>query len=195
MRKLICCAVALLATAALLITVPLFARQGGDEDTSAAGWVVKDECVFSDGSTISFGHKAMGVHESGDDVWRAGNYAATAFRVTGRMFIPPLDNPIDIPPGTYTLFVDPSKGEPWTLIVSKKTGKAGMDYPGKGYDIGLTQMGYDDSFRPPVAKFTIGCTQQKDAPIFISMASDIHVAYAKIEAIGTRKGKTEILTH
>jgi len=41
------------------------------------------------------------------------------------MRIPPLDEPIDIPAGSYTLFVDLSKGEPWTLIISKKTGKAG----------------------------------------------------------------------
>ena len=56
-----------------------------------------------------------------------------------------------------------------------------MLYPGKHYDVGRTQMGFDDSSRPPMANFVIGCTQHKDAPIFIWMVSDIHVAYAKID--------------
>jgi hypothetical protein len=146
MRKLICCAAALLGTAAILTTVPLFAHQGANEDNSEAMLTVKAECTFSDGSTISFGHKGMGEHQSGDDVWQTGNYAATAFRVTKRMRIPPLDDPTDIPAGSYTVFVDASKDEPWTLIISKKTGKA-MLYPGKQYDVGRTQMGFDDTFR------------------------------------------------
>ena len=194
-RKLLWCAAVLLGAAAVLVTVPTFAHQAANEDTSEARLMIKDECAFSDGSTISFGHKASGTQESGDDVWRAGNYAATAFRVTERMRIPPIDEPILIPAGSYTLFVDPSKGEPWTLIISKKTGKSGMLYPGKHYDVGRTQMGFDESSRPPVANFIIGCTQHKDAPIFIWMASDIHAAYAKIEAGSIRNGKTEYLWH
>jgi hypothetical protein len=194
MRKLICCAAVLLGTATVLVTVPLSAHQAANKDTETM-LMVRDECVFSDGSRISFGHKASGAHQSGDDVWHAGNYVATAFRVTERMRIPPLNEPIDIPAGRYTLFVDPSKGEPWTLIISKKTGKSGMLYPGQQYDVGRTQMGFDDSSRPPVANFIVGCTQHKDAPIFISMASDIHVAYAKIEAGSVRNGKTEYLWH
>jgi len=139
MFTIICWAALLLGTATVLITVPTFADQ-------SANGMVKDECTFSDGSTISFGHMASGSHESRHDVWRVGNYAATAFRVSERMLIPPLDKPIDIPAGTYTLFVDSSKGEPWTLIISRKTGKPGMLYPGKQDDVGRTQMGFDDSY-------------------------------------------------
>ncbi|MGA8837982.1 MAG: DUF2911 domain-containing protein [Candidatus Sulfotelmatobacter sp.] len=194
MRKLICCAAVLLGTATVLVTVPLSAHHAANENSEALQ-MVKDECAFSDGSTISFGHKASGADQSGNEVWRAGNYVATAFRVTERMRIPPLDAPIDVPAGRYTLFVDPSKGEPWTLIISKKTGKSGMLYPGKHYDVGRTQMGFDDSSRPPVANFIVGCTQHKDAPIFIWMASEIHVTYAKIEAVSVRNGETEYLWH
>ena len=193
MPALICCA-AMLSIATILTTLPTFAYQAANRASEAIP-IVKDECVFLDGSTISFGQKASGARQSGDDVWRVGSYAATAFRVSERMLIPPLDKPINIPPGMYTLFVDPSKGEPWILIVSKKTGLPGMPYPGAQYDLGRTQMGFDDSFRQPIPKFVIGCTQRKDGPIFISMASDVHVAYAKIMAVGTRNGKTQWLVH
>jgi hypothetical protein len=181
-------AVILWSATSILVTMPARAFQVANGNAEAMP-MVKNECAFSDGSTISFGHMAFGSHQSGDDVWRVGEYVAIAFHVSGRMLIPPLDRPIDIPAGTYTLFVDPSKGEPWTLIVSKKTGKPGMSYPGKRYDVGRTQMGFDDSDRSPVSKFIIGCTQHENAPIFISMASDVHVAYAKIEAVGIKNGK------
>lgn len=194
MLTVICLAAVLLGTATLLTALPMFAYQAANENSEAIP-MVKDECAFSGGSTISFGHVASSSHQSGDNVWRAGNYAATAFRVSERMLIPPLDKPIDIPAGTYTLFVDPSKGEPWTLIISKKTGKSGMLYPGKQYDVGRTKMGFDDSYRKPVPKFTIGCTQYQDAPIFIFMASNNQVAYAKIEAAGTKNGETRYLVH
>jgi hypothetical protein len=172
----------------------MFAYQAANQD-SAIWSMIKDECAFSDGNTISFGHMASSADQSGDDVWRVGNYAATAFRVSEQMLIPPLDNPINIPPGTYTLFVDPTKGEPWTLIISKKTGKTGMPYPGKQYDLGRTQMGFDDTVRPRLPNFKIGCTQHENGPIFISMASDGHVAYAKIVAVRTRNGKTKYQMH
>jgi hypothetical protein len=97
-RKLICSAARLLSAATMLITVPLSAYQAVNED-SVTMRMVRDECVFSDGSRISFGHKASGAYQSGDEVWRAGNYVATAFRVTERMRIPSLDEPIDVPAG------------------------------------------------------------------------------------------------
>jgi hypothetical protein len=60
------------------------------------------------------------------------------------MVIPPTDGPLDLPAGQYTLFVIDQDGPPWTLIVSRKTGKQGMPYPGQKYDLGRTQMGSDD---------------------------------------------------
>ena len=58
------------------------------------------------------------------------------------MIIPPLDGRLEIPPGTYTLFVNPNDAQPWTLIVSKKT-QWGIPYPGAQYDLGRARMGYD----------------------------------------------------
>jgi Protein of unknown function (DUF2911) len=128
------------------------------------------------------------------DVWQVGGYQATSFRVSERMLFPPLDHPLEIPAGSYTLFIDSSKGEPWTLIVSKKTGEWGIRYPGEQYDLGRMQMGFDRS-RPPVETFGIGCAQHKAVPIFVWMESGTHVAYAKIMVEKTKDGKTEYLWH
>jgi len=146
---------------------------------------VQYECTFSDGANIEFGRKASGA-QTGADVWRTGDYEATAFRVTAQTIIPPMDSPIDMVPGLYTLFVDPSKGEPWTLIISKKTPQLGMAYPGNQYDVGRTSMGFDDSSRPPVQGFVIGCTkwgQDSRSPMFLYIESGTHVAYAKIQTM------------
>lgn len=99
-----------------------------------------------------------------DESWHTGDYDATTLRVSEQMLIPPMDNPLRIPAGSYTLFVEDKGQRPWTLIISKKTGEWGMPYPGKEYDLGRTGMGFDTN--QPVEKFVIGCTQN---PIFVRL--------------------------
>lgn len=150
-------------------------------------FAVRDECTFNDGTKIMFGQKALG-QASGAAVWRTGDFEATAFRVTARTIIPPVDRPIDLAPGLYTIFVDASKGEPWTLIVSRKSPRPGTRYPGSRYDVGRTSMGFDDSARAPVHGFAIGCRhwgQRQENPIFVWMESGIHVGYVKIQTMNT----------
>jgi hypothetical protein len=184
------CAVILLLAATFAIAAPLFAQAVAPGDNSQAPRLrVQDECAFLDGGTISFGRKASGSKEP-VDVWHVGNYEATALRVSERMLIPPMTDGLEIPPGSYTLFVDRTVGIPWTLIVSKKTGEPGMPYPGEQYDVGRTTMGSDIS-RSPAETFTIGCTQLKDGPIFVWMQSGTNVAYTKLLTVKTRQGKTE----
>ncbi len=164
----------MLASLTLCLHVPGTAHQG---KARSAGFAVRDECTFSDGAKILFGRKAL-EKTTGRVVWKTGNYAATAFRVTARTIIPPLDSRIELAPGLYTVFVDASSGEPWTLIVSKKTPQSGMPYPGESYDVGRISMGFDDSPRAPVAGFAIGCThwgQKKENPMFIWIESGTHV--------------------
>jgi hypothetical protein len=109
------------------------------------------------------------------------------------MHIAPLDGGIEIPAGSYTLFVIDKGEPPWTLIISKKTGKWGTPYPGEQYDLGRSQMGSD--VRPPVENFTIGCMQHQSGPIFLWMQSGTRVAYAKILAEKIAEGKTTFLFH
>src|SRR6202167_6274027 len=99
MHEFIYRAAILLGAGALAFAAPLFSRGASDENESQAPIRgPQAECTFSDGSTITFGRKATGESaESGGDVWRAGPYEATAFRVSERMVIPPLDSPTEIP--------------------------------------------------------------------------------------------------
>lgn len=194
MCKFVHYAAILLAAATLAFAAPLFLRGTTNEvKSSAPNQVPQTECTFSDGSTITFGQKASGTAKAVADSWRAGDYEATTFRVSERMVIPPMDSPIEIPVGSYTLFVKDHSEPPWTLIVSRKTGQWGMPYPGEQYDLGRTSLGSD--ILPPTEKFTIGCTQHVNAPIFVWMQSGSYVDYAKIMAVKITEGKTEYFWH
>jgi hypothetical protein len=180
--------------AALAFAARLFLRGTTNEvRSSAPNHVPQSECTFSDGSTRAFGPKASGTTKAVADSWRAGDYEATAFRVSERMVIPPMDSPIEILAGSYTLFVKDQGKPPWALIVSKKIGQWGMPYPGEQYDLGRTSLGSD--VQSPMEKFIIGCTQHLNAPIFVWMQSGRYVGYAKIMAVKITEGKTEYFWH
>jgi hypothetical protein len=141
-RILPICRVAILVGTVALFTMPLAPGASRDETSQARRELPQTKCTFSDGSTIAFGRMASGRPDFASDFWHAGDYFATTFTVSERMIIPPLDGRLEIPPGTYTLFVNPNDAQPWTLIVSKKT-QWGIPYPGAQYDLGRARMGYD----------------------------------------------------
>jgi len=68
-------------------------------------------------------------------VWRAGANEATALVTTGDFTL----GDLAVPAGSYTLFVDISDPDNWTLIVSKATGEWGLAYDGTK-DLGRTKM-------------------------------------------------------
>ena len=68
-------------------------------------------------------------------VWRAGANAATTLVLGGDMKI----GSVSVPKGTYTLFVDISDPDHWTLIISKATGEWGLSYD-SSKDLGRTPM-------------------------------------------------------
>ena len=113
----------------------------------------------------------------GLDFWQAGRYHATAFVVSERMQFAPLNGGLDVPAGSYTLFVDTSKTAPWTLIVSMKSAHWGEHYPGEQYDLGRTQLGAD-LLPASVPGFIVGCRQS--SPTILWMESGTHAAYTKI---------------
>ena len=57
-------------------------------------------------------------------VWRAGANAATTLKTDANLTI----GSLNVPAGTYTLFVDISDPAKWVLIVSKDTGEWGLSY-------------------------------------------------------------------
>ena len=63
-------------------------------------------------------------------VWRAGANDATTFVTTADLTV----GGKAVPAGSYTLFAIPGENK-WTLIISKKTGEWGTDYPGPSEDL------------------------------------------------------------
>ena len=82
-------------------------------------------------------------------VWRTGANEATTL-------VTPVDLTIGgttVPAGSYTIFTVPNKDK-WALVISKKTGEWGTDYPGQVND--LTRVDMKVSTLPsPVENFTI----------------------------------------
>jgi hypothetical protein len=68
-------------------------------------------------------------------VWRAGANSATTLHTDGDLRI----GDVSVPAGDYTLFVDISDPDQWTLIVNKKTGEWGLAYDAS-QDLGKTKM-------------------------------------------------------
>jgi hypothetical protein len=82
-------------------------------------------------------------------VWRTGANEATTL-------VTPVDLIIGgntVPAGSYTIFTMPNKDK-WTLIISKKTGEWGTDYPGQTNDLARVDMKVS-ALPAPVENFTI----------------------------------------
>lgn len=68
-------------------------------------------------------------------VWRTGANEATTL-------VTPVDLTIGgtaVPAGSYTIFTVPNKDK-WALVISKKTGEWGTDYPGQSNDLARVDM-------------------------------------------------------
>ena len=82
-------------------------------------------------------------------VWRTGANEATTFVTTADITV----GGTAVPAGSYTIFTIPDKDK-WTLIISKKTGEWGTDYPGPSSDLARVDMKVS-SLSAPVENFTI----------------------------------------
>jgi hypothetical protein len=74
-------------------------------------------------------------HDPHYPVWRAGANSATALHTDADLTI----GNVTVPKGDYTLFVDISNPDQWTLIVSKDTHEWGLAY-NPANDLGKTPM-------------------------------------------------------
>jgi hypothetical protein len=68
-------------------------------------------------------------------VWRVGANESTTFVTTADLNL----GGTTVPAGNYTIFAVPDKDK-WTLIISKKTGEWGTDYPGPSNDLARVDM-------------------------------------------------------
>lgn len=74
-------------------------------------------------------------HDPHYPVWRAGANSATSLHTDADLTI----GDLSVPKGDYTLFVDISNPDQWTLIVNKQTGEWGLRYDAS-HDLGKTPM-------------------------------------------------------
>jgi Protein of unknown function (DUF2911) len=82
-------------------------------------------------------------------VWRTGANEATTFVTTSDITV----GGKPVPAGKYTLFTIPNQNQ-WVLIISKKTGEWGTNYPGPSNDLARIDMKVS-SLPSPVENFTI----------------------------------------
>ena len=84
--------------------------------------------IFDKGGLIEKTHKEY-------PIWRAGANAATTLHTDADLTL----GSLNVPAGTYTLFVDIASPDQWTLVVSKATGEWGLAYK-PDMDLGRTKM-------------------------------------------------------
>jgi len=120
------------------------------------------ECKFSDGKTIKIDYsspRAKGRKIFGEasekalvpygEIWRTGANDATTFVTNANLMVAGKS----VPAGSYTIFTVPKANE-WWLVISKKTGEWGTDYPGETEDLARAPMKVSKT-SAPVENFTI----------------------------------------
>jgi hypothetical protein len=69
-------------------------------------------------------------------IWRAGANAATTLKTEGNFDV----GGLNLPSGTYTIYMNVKDPDQWELVVSKQTGQWGLTYPGPASDLGRVKM-------------------------------------------------------
>ena len=103
----------------------------------------KAECKLADGKIVAVdyssprakGRKIYGELVPYGEIWRAGANEATKLVTDTDLSI----GGTTVPAGSYTLFTIPN-AEKWTLVISKKTGEWGTNYPGPKEDLARIDM-------------------------------------------------------
>jgi hypothetical protein len=116
------------------------------------------ECRLASGKTVKVayssprmkGRKIYGGLVPYGKVWRTGANEATSLTTDANLTV----GGKDVPAGSYTIFTVPN-ADKWTLVISKKTGEWGTDYPGEKEDLARVDMAVSKT-AAPVENFTIG---------------------------------------
>ena len=82
-------------------------------------------------------------------IWRTGANESTTFVTTVDLNV----GGTTVPAGNYTIFTVPNEDK-WQLVISKKTGEWGTDYPGPSNDLARIDMKVS-KLPSPVEDFTI----------------------------------------
>jgi len=158
MRKFVSIAVSLFAVA----TLASAQMNMSDDKSKRPSPPASAACKFSDGKTIKIDYsspRAKGRKIFGDasekalvpygQIWRTGANDATTFVTDTNLNV----GGKAVPAGSYTIFTVP-KADAWSLVISKKTGEWGTDYPGEKEDLVRVPMTVSKT-SAPVENFTI----------------------------------------
>ena len=162
MRKFVSIAVSLFAVA----TLATAQMNMSDDKSKRPSPPASATCKFSDGKTIKIDYsspRAKGRKIFGDasekalvpygQIWRTGANDATTFVTDANLNV----GGKAVPAGSYTIFTVP-KADAWSLVISKKTGEWGTDYPGEKEDLVRVPMTVSKT-SAPVENFTIAFDQ------------------------------------
>ena len=162
MRKFALIAVSLFAVA----TLASAQMNMSDDKSKRPSPPASAACKFSDGKTIKIDYsspRAKGRKIFGEasekalvpygQIWRTGANDATTFVTDTNVTV----GGKAVPAGSYTIFTEP-KADAWSLVISKKTGEWGTDYPGEKEDLVRAPMTVSKT-SAPVENFTIAFDQ------------------------------------
>ena len=162
MRKFVSIAVSLFAVA----TLASAQMNMSDDKSKRPSPPASATCKFSDGKTIKIDYsspRAKGRKIFGDasekalvpygQIWRTGANDSTTFVTDANLNV----GGKAVPAGSYTIFTVP-KADAWSLVISKKTGEWGTDYPGEKEDLVRVPMTVSKT-SAPVENFTIAFDQ------------------------------------
>jgi hypothetical protein len=153
--------IALLAM--LLFAVAVFAPAQQDKSKRPSP-PASAECKFSDGKSVKMDYSSPRINDPKThqprkifgglvpygQIWRTGANDATTFVTDTDVTV----GGQNVPAGKYTIFTLPD-ADKWKLVISKKTGEWGTDYPGPGEDLGRVPMSVSKT-AALVENFTIG---------------------------------------
>jgi len=154
----------------VLVIVPVTLSSAQLDKTQRPSRPAWASCKFDDGKVINTdyssprmkGRKIFGGLVPYGQVWRTGANEATTFVTDTDLSV----GGKEIPAGSYTVFTLPA-AEKWTLIISKKTGEPGNQYP-EGEDLLRVEMRVSHT-ESLVENFTIAY-QKKNAACSLTLS-------------------------
>ena len=159
------------AMVVMAMAATAFAVRAQQDKSKRPSPPAKAECQLPGGKSVTVdyssprakGRKIFGELVPYGKVWRAGANESTTFVTNTDLAV----GNAAVPAGNYTIFVIPNQDK-WTLIVSKKTGEWGTQYPGQENDLARVDM-KASKLPSPVENFTIafdksgnGCAMHMD---------------------------------
>jgi hypothetical protein len=153
MRK----ALIICSSAVLVLAVAVISLRAQQDKSKRPSPPATAKCELGGGKTVTIDYSSprkKGRNVFPDvakygEIWRTGANEATTFVTTTDVMV----GSTHVPAGSYTLFTVPGKDK-WTLVISKKTGEWGTDYPGEKEDLARVDMKVGSS-AAAVENFTI----------------------------------------